>query len=201
MTGTEKILQHIRDGAAAEAESIRQAAEAECARIREDSAAVCEEILLSARSRSDELAGSISDKTRLSLTMERRQALLAAKGELVDEVLAKARQKLLNEDPAAYFRYLLSLLEKQETIGEGTLSLSAGDLARLPAAFAEKAKAIAAAKGGSLTIDEKPAAISGGFILSYRDTLENCSLDAIFAAEEETLKDMIRQSLFSNLKA
>ena len=201
MTGTEKILQHIRDGAAAEAESIRQAAEAECARIREDSEAVCAEILLSARSRSEELAGSISDKTRLTLSMERRQALLAAKGELVDEVLEKARRKLLNDDPAAYFRYLLSLLEKQETIGQGTLSLSAVDLARLPADFADKVASLSVAKGGWLTIDKAPAAISGGFILSYRDTLENCSLEAIFASEEENLKDMIRQSLFSNLKA
>ena len=133
--------------------------------------------------------------------MERRQALLAAKGELVEEVLAGARAQILSEDASSYFDFLCSLLERQETIGNGTLLLSARDLDRLPADFPSRAARIAAEKGGSLTVSREPADIDGGLILRYEGTLENCSLDAIFASEEEVLKDMIRQRLFPAARA
>ena len=201
MTGTEKIIAKIQEDAQDEAEVIRENGRAAARSVLDDAKAACAEIAADAEASAADYLKLRAERSRLNLAMERRQALLAAKGGAIEEVLAAAKEDLLRKDPAAYFAFLLKLLEKQEAIGDGALLLSAQDLARKPADFEEKIEAIAASKGGKLILAKEAAAIEGGFIIHYSGTSENCSLEAIFASEGENLKDIVRRILFTDAEA
>ena len=90
---------------------------------------------------------------------------------------------------------LLKLLSSNVQKNDGEIRLSSEDLKRLPADFEEKAAAIAKEKGGSLRLSKEPAAIKDGFLLVYGYIEENCSLDAVFAAEKDSLTDLIHSML------
>ena len=57
--------------------------------------------------------------------------------------------------------------------------------------------AIAEKKGAKITLSRVPQDIRGGFLLNYGGSLDNCSVEAIFASEADRLKDCVREVLFS----
>ncbi len=201
MTGTEKIIAKIQEDAQSEAEVIRENGRSAARSVLDEAKAACGKIAEEAEANAADYLRLQAERSRLNLAMERRQALLAAKGEAIEEVLTAAKEDLLRRDPAAYFAFLLKLLKKQESIGDGVLLLSAQDLARMPADFEKNVEEIAAAKGGKLVLAKEAAAIEGGFIIHYSGTSENCSLEAIFASEGENLKDIVRRILFTDAEA
>ena len=138
------------------------------------------------------------ERVEAATAMQKRRALLAAKGELVNEALKAAYQKLLNLPDEEYFAFLYRQLARQELKGNGELCLNQKDYARRPADFDAKVSAAAAEKGGTLRVSDQPAAIDGGFILSYGGIMENCSFEAVFESEADRMKDRIREVLFQN---
>ena len=61
---------------------------------------------------------------------------------------------------------------------------------------AQVAQALAGKPGASLTLDEAPRDIDGGFVLIYGDIEENCSFEALFDAQKDRLQDEVRALLF-----
>ena len=49
----------------------------------------------------------------------------------------------------------------------------------------------------SLHISDIPGKLDGGFILSYGEIEENCSIEALFDSERERLKDLVQEILFT----
>ena len=93
-------------------------------------------------------------------------------------------------DDKAYFALLGKMVEKYAPEKSGKLLLSAKDLARMPADFAE------AAKKRGLTVSDETRAIDGGFVLDYDGIEENCSFEALFYASQEALQDKVQEFLF-----
>ena len=52
------------------------------------------------------------------------------------------------------------------------------------------------AKALGLDISKEKSDISGGFIIKYGNTEQNCSLDAIFKEKKDELVDYINSNLF-----
>lgn len=197
MTGTEKILKHISEQAQAEAgrilEEAREKAAAIGAAAEKEAAALREAGELKAQTFSREA----KERLAASLASQSRRASLAVKGELVQEALNRAYERLLALPEEDYFAFLYQQLEKQVGSGSGILQLNQRDLDRLPWDFMRQTQAIAEKKGGSLTLSPEAADIDGGFLLSYGGILENGSLAAIFEARADELKDAVCAVLFT----
>lgn len=146
------------------------------------------------RSKSD--AESYLERTASSGEMRRRQALLAAKQEVISGVLAKAYRRVISLEDAEYFDMICALLEKNVQPEEGHVRFSAKDLSRLPEGFSEKVSKIAESHGGKLEISNEPIAADGGFVLVYGGIEENCTIKAIFDASLDELSDAVQKLMF-----
>ncbi|MDL2219115.1 V-type ATP synthase subunit E [Ruminococcaceae bacterium OttesenSCG-928-O06] len=196
MTGLDKILQEIRDEAAAEAQQALAKAKAEA-----------DEILAAAKTESDAKVAAIEaaatqdvadiERSQESAAaLQRRQRTLAQKQTLLAETLDRALQALYALDEDAYFALLSRQAVKAAQPGEGILMLNEKDKKRLPAGF-EKQVADALPAGASLKVSDATRPIDGGFVLKYGDVEENCSFEAIFNARTDEFSDMIREVLFA----
>lgn len=177
----QEIIDKAKANADAAVQAARESAEAEAAKILE-------------RARRD--AADYGVRVDSSMDMQRKQAILAAKQEVIGGVLEAAYDAVMDLDDAKYFEMLEKLLEKHALPEAGVIWFSAKDLGRMPAGFPEKIGDIAASKGGSLTVSEKPGKMDGGFLLIYGGIEENCTISAVFASRKEELSDEVNRLLF-----
>ena len=140
---------------------------------------------------------SYEERTASAADMKKRTAVLAAKQELIGNVIADACDRVKNLDEEKYFEILKSMAEKYLLPREGEICFSKKDLERMPANFREEIKGLAQKKGGTLEISGEARNIDGGFILVYGGIEENCSIDAMFAEKRDELLDQVRKILFA----
>ncbi|MCD8362694.1 MAG: hypothetical protein LUC98_07005 [Lachnospiraceae bacterium] len=196
MRGLEKITDQIQEEAkAAAAERIRAAqreADELLVRAREECAALEAE----GERKSAAARKNYESRMRSSAEQQRRTALLAAKQEIIAEVLDQAYATLKNEDVQSYFLTMEKLLKTYELTGAGEIYFSEADLGRMPRDFEKKIHAAALEKGGSLVLHKEPKNIEDGFILVYGGVEENCTLRALFHAKRGQLQDKVNEILF-----
>lgn len=180
-SSAKEIIDKANAEADAAVQAARESAEAEAAKIME---------------RAEHDAADYGVRVDSSMDMQRKQALLAAKQEVIGGVLEAAYNAVMNLDDIKYFEMLEKLLEKHALPEAGVICFSAKDLGRMPAGFPEKVKNIAVSKGGSLTVSEKPEKMDGGFLLVYGGIEENCTISAVFASRREELSDRVNRLLF-----
>lgn len=196
MTGLDKMKSQILDEAKAAADSKLSEAKSQA-----------EEILSQARAEAAKTTSSISQKSEAeianykervvsSIDLQRRTKILAAKQEIIAEVLDKAYGTLKAMGSGEYFDMLLTLLGKYALPQEGEIYFSSTDLERLPDGYEEKINQIAGEKGGRLTLSKTGRNIENGFILAYGGIEENCTLRAMFDEKRDELSDKVHQMLF-----
>lgn len=176
-----EIIDKANADADAAVQAAKESAEAEAAKIME-----CAE----------HDAADYGVRVASSMDMQRKQAMLAAKQEVISSVLEAAYNAVMNLDDTKYFEMLEKLLEKYALPEAGVISFSEKDLGRMPAGFPDKVRNIALSKGGSLTVSEKPEKMDGGFLLVYGGIEENCTISAVFASRREELSDQVNRLLF-----
>lgn len=197
MTGTEKILKQLEAEAQAQAGALLQEARTLEGEILSAAEKEVAQILSEGQKKAELQQGEEAQRLETALAARRRRALLKVKGELVQESLDLAYERLKALPEEEYFAFLFQQLEKQAGPGAGILQLNNRDLNRLPGDFNEKIRALGEKKGGSLFLSHEPADIDGGFLLSYGGILENGSLAAIFEARADELKDAVCAVLFA----
>ncbi len=197
MSGLEKILNEIHSDAERESREILEKAQAEEKDILARAEKEAAEVKAAAQEKGKQLLASQRERSQSAAALRVRQRMLREKQALVQETIALAEKQLLERPAAEYFGNLLSLLKEAVQSGNGILYLSERDLKRLPEGFSGQMAAVAAAKGGSLTLASEPRKINGGFILEYGGIEENCSYAAMFTAERERLEDIISAQLFA----
>lgn len=134
-------------------------------------------------------AGAVAD-------MQRKQAVLAAKQEMIREVLREAYEEILGLEAERYFGLMEKLLKEYVLPEEGEICFNSRDLERMPEGFSGRIRTIAAEAGGSLTLSETPLDTDGGFLLVYGGIEENCTLKAVFGSRREELSDQVNRMLF-----
>ena len=196
MSGLDKMKARILEEAQSTAREIigKAKADADAAVQAAEESAEAEAAEILARARRD--AADYGMLVDSSVDMQRKQALLAAKQEVIGGVLKAAYDAVMDLDDEKYFEMLEKLLEKNTLSEAGEIRFSAKDLGRMPAGFPDRIKNIAASKGGSLTVSEKPEKMDGGFLLVYGDIEENCTIRAVFASRREEMSDQVNRLLF-----
>lgn len=195
MTGLEKILSQIAEGADASAQHELEVAQTEvdqlmgAAKQKADKLTV--EILAKAKVEADDL----KERAHSSAQLERRNQLLKFKQEYIEGVIDETKTSLASLADDEYFSVLLKLAGSHAQEGPAKMQLSKKDLTRLPSDFEKK---VSDAVGFAVTIDKEPADIDAGFLLIYEGIDINCSFDAIFEDAIDNLRDVAGSILFSS---
>ena len=196
MAGIDKITREIEQDADAEAAKIISAAE-EAAKTEVDKANQQKDAYLSAAD--EKLSKKLAEedkKTQSQCEQAEKLILLETRQLVIDDIIRKAKVKLLIQGKEDYFETLLKLLEKSVQADKGVLMLSEKDLSRVPSDFEDKANVVATKKGGTVELSKEAVNIDGGFILKYGNIEINSSFDAIFDENKDELVDIINGILW-----
>ena len=156
MTGLEKMVSQIVDEAKAEAESRLNTAREEAEKIVSEAKAEADKLLEQKSEQSETSAANYLERIKSSADLQRRTLI---QQEVIASVLEKAYASLNTMDEEAYFAMIRKMLEKFALSESGEIYFSAADLKRLPAGFEKEISAIAAKKGGSLTLQKESKGI------------------------------------------
>ena len=196
MSGLDKIKSQILEDANALAATkialAREEADALLVKAEEEMAAES----LKGAQQSEEAVKNYAERIQSACDMQRRKALLAARQELIADVLSKAYERLLSLPAEEDFALLLKVLAQYAQPEEGEMYLSERDLKRMPKGFETEVKKIAAEKGGRLTIPGESKEMDGGFVLVYGGIEENCTIRAMFTARHDEWSDLVQKILF-----
>lgn len=197
MTGLEKMKSQILDEAKAAAESKMQEAKAAADEILAKARAEAEKSKISISQKSEAEVVNYKERVVSSNDLKRRTKILAAKQEIIANVLDKAYDSLKTMKDEEYYEMLLKMLEKYAQPQDGEIYFSPADLKKLPKDFEAEIAKCAKEKGGSLTVSEEGRNIENGFVLAYGGVEENCTLKAMFEAKRDELSDKVQKILFS----
>ena len=204
MAGVDSLTKTILLDAEEKAEGILLDARERAAKVVEAAKEEAEKEAALSAQKAEEDAAEYAQRIRSQIGMQKRQALLKAKQDLIESYIEKAKEVLLSQDKDAYFAMLLGILEKHVRNAQGELLLSPEDFNRKPADFDQKVSAAAAKQGGSLTVlpqKGEGTKVLNGFVLRYGGIEENCTLDALFQDKNEDLRDACSRVLFAEDKA
>lgn len=191
MTSSERILAGIAEEGEKQSAEILAQAQAEADETVAKAAAEAEvqaNVIIAEAEKKAELIRS-SGRSAAALLM--RDAALAVRRSLIDQVLRDTVADILSFDDEKYFSFLLPLIEGGRMEGRGKILLSAKDLARNTADFKKKLEPL------ELDISDVPAEIEGGFILKYNDIFINGALSALIREKREELVDSVNSILFA----
>ena len=197
MTGLEKIIQVIEADAKANAEKILAEAKEESERILDAAKKEAEQKCAEIAEKPANEVNAVINRAKSKASLIKKQMLLNAKQQVINEVIEKAKDKLTNFPDTDYFDVILQIVKKHAHPQEGIIKFSEADLKRLPNDFEKKLEeTLKDKKGASLSISKEHAQISAGFILIYGDIEENCYFDALFNDAKEDLQDKVNAFLF-----
>ena len=190
MANIDEITSYILDQYKAEAKKIEDEAQKK-ASIEIDKAnktadAKCEEIISEAKKEAERKLEAAHSSARQICSKE----ILKIKNQAISDVLEKAKSDILNADLGKYEDFLISLLKKYHEGKSGEIVLSMADGNKDMPKLKKEAEAL------GLDISKEKSDISGGFIIKYGNTEQNCSVDAIFKEKKDELVDYINSNLF-----
>lgn len=196
MAGIDNITKEILQEARTQAESILEEARRKAETIVADAVSEAAARTAEAKVRSDHEVAEYGKRVLSQIDMQKKQAILAGKQEIISDIIGKAQEKLQQQDDASWQDMVMKLIQKTAQAGDGEILFPEADRKRLPADFAAKISQAAAAAGGTLKVSDENADIRDGFILRYGGIEENCSLKALFEEKQEQLQDVVHQLLW-----
>lgn len=196
MTGLDKMISQILEEAQSLAKEKEEKAAREAEAIRAEAAQETEKQTEAIAQKAEKDVKDYQSRRKSADEQKRRTALLAAKQEIIAEVIEEAYRVFCSMKPEDYFATIRTMLEKYVLPQEGEILFSGKDLEKMPKDFPEEIARIAKGKGGSLTISKETRNMDGGFILLYNGIEENCSFRAIFDAKRDELQDRVHKVLF-----
>lgn len=198
MSGLEKIRDRIIQDANETADEKIKEAEDKASAIKSEAVRAADEIADGIKAKADNEIKAYSDRVDSAIDLEHRTRILAAKQEIIGDVITEAKRRILDLGDHEYFDLVLKLIEKNMRPGqEGVIYFSDEDLARIPSGFSFEVNKVAEANGGSLSISKETRKIGPGFVMSYGGIEENCTFDALFEEKKDDLTDIVQAILFS----
>lgn len=196
MTGLEKILESINNDAKRKAEEIISDAKKEEQKILEDARLKANQKGFEIINNAEKEARDIVSRAKSQACLERKNLLLKSKNNIIEKSINLTKEYILSLDDKDYFGLMLELCKKNAQPKKGELIFSKKDLERLPRGFKTAVSKIAKELGGDLKVSENTVDIPSGFILSYGEIEENCSIDALINEKRDVLEDKLNSLFF-----
>ena len=193
MAGIDKMIRQIEDDTKAVCDDVIATAEHKAEKILSEARDQADVITLSGKKKIAAHVADIEKRGASSADLEERKISLYTKQSIINDMLKIGLDSAKNLPDDEYFELILKMVEKNSQPQDGVILFGKKDLDRLPAGFIGKINSVSK---GKLSLSDKAASISAGFILSYGGIEENCSFDAIFLSESENLSDRAGRLLF-----
>ena len=195
MNGLENITKAIADEAAAQAADILKQADEQCAKILDESKLAAQAQVDEIDASTERKVNSIIESAQSFCALDKKNAQLKAKMQLINEVFGGAVKYLCTLPDDDYFSCLNRLIAANALPQNGLLILNSKDLGRLPSGFMSMVSSNIT--GGELELCKQPNNnIIGGCILKYGDIEINLSFERIILSQREQLIDKVNHALF-----
>lgn len=196
MTGLESILKGIEDEARTLADEILKNAQKEADEIVSRAKQTATNEAMKISDETDREIKFLEEKNRSMAELQGKRIVLKGKNEAIDFIIEATKNEILNMDDAEYFDLIFKLVDKFLESKPATIIFSDKDLKRMTYEFRNELLSLAEKNGSQLTISQKGAKISGGFIINYGDIEENCSVDALFESFYDDISDKVNATVF-----
>ena len=200
MTGCDKIVEEILEEARQAVRTKLDTAEQKAAAVAAEGRRNAQEQAATILAEGLEQEEGIRRAARSAAALRVRNAKLAHRRRELDAAMTATIAYLNALPDVAYFDRLLPVLGRSVQPGAGILRLNARDLARLPADFDSRLRALLKEAGveGTITVSGVPSAIDGGLLLQYGDVEINAAFSALAEEKREALEDLINRELFAD---
>lgn len=128
--------------------------------------------------------------------MENAKRLLAAKNELLDQLFARAKQRLLQMPDDAYKSLMAKLMLKAVQSGDEEVVVGKNETRINEDLIKQVNRQLGPGFKGNLRMSAKRAEIDGGFILSGGNAQVNASIDVLLSQAREALEIELAKKLF-----
>lgn len=192
----EQVVQKIMSQAKAEADKIlaaaREAAGKEKQRLDQELVGFAGEARKAAEAAGqDKLARMLA-----AARMQNARELLAAKGQVLDELFARAKQRIEQMPDGEYLELMKRLIHKSVQTGQEEVIVGRHE-GRINQDFLNRINGELAGQGkGQLRLSPTREDISGGFILSSGKVRINASVDVLVAQLRDTMEMQLTAELF-----
>ena len=194
MNGIETIIQRLNTDAKAETDALLDKARQEAAAVAARYQAQADKEVADLAARNQRTAAEREERLVSAAQMEARKTILAAKQAVMEEVYAKALEKLRSLPQDRAVEVLASLLNEAAPQGKGEVLFSAQDRETVGRAAVDAANA---QNGGQLTLSGETANIPGGFILRNGSIEVNCAYDTLIRLQKTETAGQVARQLFS----
>lgn len=195
MTGLEKIINKINADSERECASVVAAAHEKAKELEAEAEEARKLMTKKILDEAEEKAREITERGESSAQQIKRQTLLKAKIEAVNEVINTALYELKRLDGQEYFEILSKLAVSNARAGRSVMRLSSDDLKRLPEGFIGSVVSRLPA-GYEIVLSDEPAEIDSGFILVYGDIDVNCTFEALAYEKRDDIKERVCSIIF-----
>ena len=147
------------------------------------------DVLVQAQVLASAQAEGILGRARSSAAMERRQALLKARQDIIGEAIVRATgsvQNMPDADKIAFYRHLLQI----SAIRTGSVILAAADRRLGPAVLDDPSE------DGSFQLDDEAGLFTGGLIVRQGMVEENLTLDLLIKTYRPQLVSLAASIIF-----
>ncbi len=193
MNGIETIIQRLNSDAKAETDALLDKARQDAAAITARCQAQADKETVDLAARTQRAAADREERLVSAAQMEARKTILAAKQAVMEEVYAKALEKLRSLPQDRTVEVLASLLNEAAPQGKGEVLFSAQDRESVGRAAVDAANA---QNGGQLTLSGETANIPGGFILRNGSIEVNCAYDTLIRLQKTETAGQVARQLF-----
>ena len=197
-TGLDNIIKSILDDARSSRNEILSKAKIKANEILEDAKKQAEALVNSESIRIDEEVLRIKARAESLASVRLRDGLAFAKTNIINEVIKKAKEKILNLPDEDYFKFIFGICRPYFRKSEKCeIVFSSRDLKKFSKKFEDELLNLAKEVGADIKISKNTLKNnSGGVILRYQDVDENCTLDCIFSEKYSELVDLLNGILF-----
>lgn len=193
MNGIDTIIQRLNTDAKAETDALLDKARQDAAAITARCQAQADKETADLAARNQRAAAEREERLVSAAQMEARKTILAAKQAVMEEVYAKALEKLRSLPQDRAVEVLASLLNEAAPQGKGEVLFSAQDRETVGRAAVDAANA---QNGGQLTLSGETANIPGGFILRNGSIEVNCAYDTLIRLQKTETAGQVARQLF-----
>ena len=193
MSGIDKIIEQIQANAQASCDLVLSDARNKAEAVIAEAGQEAERIVADGKEKTAARVADIKKRGDSAADLEEKRVMLYAKQKIISDMLAEGLSAAKALPDNEYFDLIEKMVSEYSQPEEGVIVFGERDKNRLPNGFIERLNGVSK---GKLTLSGETADADAGFILKYGGIEQNCTFDAIFAAESEELCDRAGRLLF-----
>ena len=193
MSALDKIIEELLVQAGVQADEILDEAKEKVIEIYEKAQAARSEWQLNFDEYAENEYREIVSRAESADRQNRRRKLLEARNQVINEVIAEAKARIVTMPDEKYFDLLFHLFVKNAQPLDGVMRFAQADHGRIPEGFTQRCQSVF--PDSSLSITESAEDFGYGFVIEYEGMLHDCTIDGIFQSSLQALRDAVYEAL------